>query len=236
MKLISAVLAIITIILIPAQNYLHFALLVLWLIIIIHKSHKSIGFYMMRIAAIYPMIFFMTFLLPFTKSDTAVNTDILFSIGSINIYQYGINMFLDINIRSILIFTCSLVTIHETSLDSTLKVLSTMRIPKWIEAIIIYMQRFIHLIGSEFNRIHMAFTARAFNMNFFGRIKATGKLSLVYFTRLLERSERSHMAMLSKGFNGTIYTRYNLNWRKADTGTLIFNCAFLSLFLFGWVY
>jgi energy-coupling factor transporter transmembrane protein EcfT len=81
--------------------------------------------------------------------------------------------------------------------------------------------------------MHLAFTARAFNMGLLGKIKSTGKLSIVYFGRLIERSERSYMAMLSRGFNGTIHTRYNLHWRASDTGILIFNFAFLSMFLFG---
>ena len=235
-KLLSVILAIITIILVPAQQYLHFTLLAFWLSLIILISHRSIGFYMVRIIKIYPMIFFMTFLLPFTQTNTDSNFEILFSFGSVNIYRQGINSFFDINIRSILIFTSSLITINETSIGSMLKVLSYMRIPKWIEAIVIYMQRFIYIIASEFNRMHLSFLARSFNMTHISKIKTISKISGVYFSRLIDRSERSHISMLSRGFTGTIYTRNKLSWRNVDSGILIFNFAFLSLFLFRWIY
>lgn len=177
----------------------------------------------------------MTVMLPFTQYNANTNVEILLSYGSIHIYKQGINAFIDINIRSILIFSCSLITIKETSLGSMLKALSTLGIPKWIEAIIIYMQRFIYIISSEFQRMHLSFSARSFNMNLFKKIKTIAKISGVYFSRLIDRSERSHLAMLSRGFTGTIYTRNELYWRSTDSLILISNLGFLTLLLFGWI-
>lgn len=233
-KLISMILAIIAIIMIQSEDYNRFTFFFAWLTSIIFLSHKSFGFYLKRILQIYPMIFFMTILLPFTRTNISQDLEIVYSLYSINIYHDGIITFFDINIRSILIFTSSLILISETSLTAMLKTLSVLHIPKWIEAILIYMHRFIHLIASEFSRMHLAFSARSFNMSIFDKTKAIAKMSGVYFSRLIDRSERSHIAMISRGFTGEIYTWYQLKWRGIDTGIVLFNFAFLSILIFGW--
>lgn len=235
-KLLSVIFIICGIVVIPAGEYINFSMLSLWLFIIILLSHRSLIFYLKSILRIYPMIFFMTMILPFTRTNPDEPAKILYSLGSIDVYQNGLLSFLDINIRSILIFTSSLIVINETPFSAMLKTLSVLRIPKWIEAILIYMQRFMHLIAIEFSRMHLAFAARSFNMSLFDKIKTIAKISGVYLSRLIDRSERSHIAMISRGFNGEIYTRYQLNWHWLDTSVLLFNLLLVMLItIFHWI-
>lgn len=234
-KLISFLLAIISTILVPYHSYIEFIVILLWLSSIVLFSHKSFWFYIKNLMKIYPMIFFMTFLLPFTQSNSLGVEKILFKIDSIHIYLDGVFAFIDLNIRSILIFTSSLILISETPIVAILKTLTFMHVPKWIEATVIYMQRFIHIIGLEFNRMHLAFAARSFNMSFFDKTKAIAKMSSIYFIRLIDRSERLHLAMISRGFNGEIYTRYELNWRFIDTVIVVFNIILFSILNLGWI-
>ena len=180
------------------------------------------------------MILFITIMLPFSKSYAGQETQILYSLGTLNIYRSGIMTFIDLNIRSVLIFMSSLILISETSLRSFLRMLAVLRIPKWIEAVIIYMQRFLHLIMLEFNRIHLALTARAFNMNLWAKMKTAAKISGVYLGRLIDRSERSHIAMISRGFSGEIYTRFRLDWQKSDTFILSVNTVYFITILSIW--
>ena len=234
-KLLSVLLAIVAIILIPSQGYIQFTAILLWLFFIVLLSHQSFSLYIKNVIKIYPMIFFMTFLLPFTHSNIQQIREILYTLGSINIYRDGLIAFIDLNIRSILIFTSSLIFITETPISGLLKTLTFIHIPKWIEAIVIYMQRFIHIIGSEYNRMHLAFSARSFKMSFFAKTKTMANMSTVYFSRLIDRSERLHLAMISRGFNGEIYTRYQLNWRVIDTVVIVFNFILFLMLTVGWI-
>ncbi|MEJ2543097.1 MAG: energy-coupling factor transporter transmembrane component T [Calditrichaceae bacterium] len=220
-KLFSAFLIVLLGILVPSQYYLGFAFIFTWLFIIILFSHRSLGFYAKSILKIYPMIFFMTLPLPFHYSGSG--NDILFSLNSITVFYSGLYNFFDLNLRSILIFTTSLVFVTETPIRAILKTLTILHVPKWIEAIVIYMQRFINIIGAEFHRMHLAFAARSFNMSLPAKIKAVAKMSGTYLSRLIDRSERSHLAMISRGFNGEIYTRYQVNFRIIDTMIVFFH-------------
>jgi cobalt/nickel transport system permease protein len=233
-KSVSVLLAVITIIALPAENYLKFIPISFWLLVMIILGHKSSYYYAKRLIQVYPMILFITIMLPFSKSYAGQETQILYSLGTLNIYRSGIMTFIDLNIRSVLIFMSSLILISETSLRSFLRMLAVLRIPKWIEAVIIYMQRFLHLITLEFNRIHLALTARAFNMNLWAKMKTAAKISGVYLGRLIDRSERSHIAMISRGFSGEIYTRFRLDWQKSDTFILSVNTVYFITILSIW--
>jgi len=234
-KLISFLLAIINIIIIPSQSFIQYTIISLCLFLIILLSHQPLNYYIKNVLKIYPMIFFVTFLIPFNQSIVLDVKEILYTIGSVNLYRDGIIVFINLNIRSILIFTSSLILISETPINALLKALMTLHIPKWFEAVVIYMQRFMHILGSEFHRMHLAFAARSFNMSFISKTRAIAKMSGVYFSRLLDRSERSHLAMVSRGFNGEIYTRYQLHWRFIDTIIVALNLILFSILIFGWI-
>ena len=234
-KIITAFLVILVILAIPFGSFLKFLLVFNWLTIIFLFSHHSIGYYIKRILAIYPMVFFMTFLLPFRNPGTNSQIDIWYKIGTLSIYYQGIQSFLDVNIRSILIYSTSLIFINETSVRGILKTLTSLHMPKWIEAIVIYMQRFMLIISSEFTRMHLAFSARSFGMNWPRKSLSVAKMSGVYFSRLIDRSERLHQAMIARGFNGEIYTRFKLKWKTMDTVFLFTNLLFFCLLLSEWI-
>ena len=235
-KLLSGLLLILSGVLIPSGHFLEFTLIYAWVFLITLFSHQTLWFILKSILKIYPMIFFLTFLLPFNSINSGHNVDILFSLKSIHIYYSGINNFIDLNLRSILIFSSSLIVITETPIRAILKTLTILHIPKWVEAIVIYMQRFIIIISIEFHRMHLAFAARSFNMSLFAKTKAVAKMSGIYFSRLIDRSERSHLAMISRGFYGEIYTRYQLSWRFIDSVVVFVHLTVFTLFILGWYY
>jgi len=181
-------------------------------------------------------IFFMTFLLPFNQTNLSQDADIIYSIKFLTIYQSGIQSFIDLNVRSILIFTSSLIIITETPVRAILKTLTILHVPKWIEAIVIYMQRFIFIIASEYRRMHLSFEARSFNISLAAKAKAVAKMSGVYFSRLIDRSERLHLAMISRGFKGEIYTRYKLNWRFIDLVIVFVHLVICLLLIYRWYF
>lgn len=57
---------------------------------------------------------------------------------------------------------------------------------------------------------------------------ATGLVG-VLFTRSLEQAERTYMAMLARGYDGTIRLTRTLHWRWADSGFVMAVAAYLVL-------
>jgi cobalt/nickel transport system permease protein len=77
-------------------------------------------------------------------------------------------------------------------------------VPHVLVATLQLMERFIHVLGEELGRIRTARRARSFRpWSDWSWTLLTGMIS-VLLLRSLERSERVHAAMISRGWDGTM--------------------------------
>lgn len=188
-------------------------------IIMIIFSGYSIKYYVRKILKIYPMIFFTTFLLPFinTNQIPSVDDTILIDVGLISVYKSGLVRFLNFNIKSILILSSTFVLTMTTPYNLLLKGMESIKVPEWLLSIVTYMFRLIYLLAAELEKIHMAFTSRHIALSYFARIKIFAKIIAVYFTRIIEHSERIYLAMISRGFSGQFPVHEELSWHLYDS-------------------
>jgi cobalt/nickel transport system permease protein len=200
------------------------------LFVLIQFSGSSLSYYAARILTTYPMIFFVTFLLPFT--DPAQSGDIIVSFFRKKIYQSGLDSFIVINLKMLLIFAASLLVIKTSDTFRLLKSLERLKLPLWIISVLTYMHRLFYLLSAEQNRMQMAFTARYRYLPFLKRIKVLSGITIVYLTRIVERSDRTYLAMLSKGFNGKMPNGKNLSWKVSDSLFCIGFIIYFGLMLY----
>jgi|GEM_PF-5819093 len=215
------------ILIVPRSAYAYFMAIALWIILQVVLTGGSLTILFIRLLKIYPMIFLMTIMLPFLSPTERHAGDILLSLGKVHIYKQGLMVFADINIRSILLFSASMLLLSASSYTRLMQGLNAWRFPKWIAAIMIYMYRFIFIIAEEFRRMHKAYQSRHLALSFRQKVLSLGKISGVYLTRIVARSERIFMAMLAKGFNGHYPVMFSLNWHKRDSLSLALNTLFI---------
>jgi len=181
--------------------------------------------YIKRLLAIYPMIFFVTIMLPLT--DTSNTGEIFISILGTKIYKTGLDSFIILNIKMLFIFALSLLITKICGTFRLLKSLESLNFPVWIISILLYMRHLFYLLSSEQSRIQTAFHARYRYLPIIKRINVLRGISIVFLTRTIERSDRIYTAMLSKGFSGKIPNTIKTNWRISDT---LFSCGFVLYF------
>jgi len=79
-----------------------------------------------------------------------------------------------------------------------------LRVPPLLTAIIGVMWRYLHVLGEDVRRMRIAREARGYQGRWLWQAGAVAAGLAALFIRSLERGERVHLAMVSRGFRGTM--------------------------------
>ncbi len=189
-------------------------------------SRVSLPHYASKLLKIYPMIFFITFLLPFLP----VSGEQAVTLGPLKIYPTGLNKFLVINTKSVFSIWISIIMTTTTEFNQFLKGMETLRFPTLVILILSFMYRFIFLLIDEAERMLMAFQSRYVHLSVLTRLKYLAQEIGVLFIRTFERSERVYQAMEARGFQGKIYSLSHFRWKGLDSAVLVlFSVALILL-------
>jgi cobalt/nickel transport system permease protein len=153
-----------------------------------------------------------------------IDQDILLHIGSIGI-SGGWVSFSSILIRCLLTVTSALILIASTGFDTLCAALQKLGVPRPFVVQLMFLYRYIFVLMDEAARMVRAISLRSFNsgaMHFRIFVPMMGHLLL----RTLDRSQRIHLAMKCRGFDGHIRVIRFMKIRSADiffaTGCLTF--------------
>ncbi len=84
--------------------------------------------------------------------------------------------------------------------------LSRLGVPALLTSILVLMIRYIDVLAAEANRMRMARLSRGDSPRTLHQAGAIAKSAGALFLRSYERGERVHLAMLSRGYDGTVPT------------------------------
>lgn len=79
-----------------------------------------------------------------------------------------------------------------------------LRAPRLLLAIVSFMWRYLHVLGDEASRMKTAREARGYSPSWIWQAASSGPLIATLFVRALDRGERVYLAMLSRGYAGSI--------------------------------
>lgn len=79
-----------------------------------------------------------------------------------------------------------------------------LRVPRVLTAIAGFMVRYLDVIVGEADRLRIARLSRADDPRWIGQARAVAATGGTLFVRTYERGERVHLAMLSRGWDGTM--------------------------------
>jgi len=91
-----------------------------------------------------------------------------------------------------------------TQIPQLLKGLARLRFPAVMTAIMGFMVRYLDVIVGEWNRMWVALRSRGYQPRSLRRVRVLAEASGTLFVRSYERGERVHLAMLSRGYTGTM--------------------------------
>ncbi len=228
-KMLFTFFIIISALLLDISNFLYIIIFIGFLLIMTLFSGYPFSFFMRKLLKIYPMIFMITFLLPF--QSYAAQTDIMFTINRFHIYKSGLMRFTAINLKYIVIILSTLILTTTTPFSRLIKGLESVRLPGWFLAILTFMSRLIFLLEEEVGKMHSAFQSRYISLPYYLKAKILAQMSGIYFVRVVERSERSYSAMISRGFSGQCPSSVELNWQLKDSLLTVSGFIFIIIIL-----
>jgi cobalt/nickel transport system permease protein len=122
-------------------------------------------------------------------------------------------------IRAALTVAAALILVACIGIHRLCAALDHMGVPRVLTTQLLFMHRYILVLAGELGRMNLARelrsqSSKAMPLSVYGAL--LGHLLL----RTLERAQRIHQAMLSRGFDGHLPVRQTLSWQLVDTAFL----------------
>ncbi len=94
--------------------------------------------------------------------------------------------------------------------------LARLRLPGQLVQILSFMIRYLAVVGDDLHRMRIARESRGFEARHLGHAKVVARGAGALFIRTYERGERVHLAMLSRGYTGSMPVRGSVAAGRGD--------------------
>lgn len=152
----------------------------------------------------------------------------LLHIGSIAVSGGWVSFF-SILLRFSLTVSAMLILIATTGFNAVCMAMVKLGMPKIFAVQLLMLYRYIFVLVDEGLRMYQARTLRSFKNSTMG-MKSYTHMAGQLLLRTLDRAQRIHLAMLCRGFDGTIRIRQTLHITRQDC-VFLFGCAVMLLLM-----
>lgn len=167
-----------------------------------------------------PFVFFLAVFNPILDRSAVMH------LGGVAI-SGGLVSFASIMVKYVLTVSAGLTLVACTGFDSICSALTRMGVPSAFAVQLLFVYRYIFVLGEEAARMSRARALRSFGDRGMG-IGVYASMLGQLLIRTMDRAQRIHLAMLCRGFDGEI--RHVLP-SKARFGDLIFLAGWIGLFI-----
>jgi cobalt/nickel transport system permease protein len=181
----------------PRTSPLPFAVDAVVVVVMLALAGYTVTQVLGRAVILVPFVAF-AFFLPFLSSGEQVD------VAGVAVSREGMVAAGVILAKASLGFGASLVLAGTTPIPEIIRGLGRLRLPAALVAIISFMFRYLDLIIDELDRIRTAMVSRAHDPRWLWQARPLASAAGAMFVRSYERGERVHVAMLARGFDGTM--------------------------------
>lgn len=129
-------------------------------------------------------------------------------------------------LRVILTVSAALVLLATTGIHPLCRALNALGCPRVLTVQVLLLYRYLFVLVEQSARIRMA---RGLRLGQRPTLAEAGTLLGQLLLRAIDRAGRIHLAMRSRGFDGTFRLARELRWIRRDT---LFLCSWLVIFIF----
>jgi cobalt/nickel transport system permease protein len=199
----------------PLQAWPAFAACAVALAAIAAVAHVSPRILWSRVRVILPLVVFVAAFVPFVRGGPEVQ------VGPVGLSEAGLATFAVVTVKAAIGALGAVLLGATTSFPDVLHGLERLRAPRLLTLIASFMYRYVFVIADEARRMRSALAARAFRPRHLGQVAALGRMVTALFLRSYERGERVYVAMLARGYAGTMPRFSALSFGRADTVFLV---------------
>ena len=167
------------------------------LVVVVAVSTVQPSYLLRRMVVEVPFVVF-ALLMPFIS--TGPRTDVL----GVEVSQHGLTAGLALLVKGTLGVLASLTLAATTEPRHLLAGLERLRVPSMLVQIMGFMIRYLEVVTAEMTRMRIAREARGFDARNVRHWPILARSAGALFIRSFERGERVHLAMLSRGYTGTL--------------------------------
>jgi len=187
----------------PPTSFLLFALLTFALISIGLLARLPLGHLAKKVLIILPFLLVVAISIPFMKKD-GVGGGYSLGIGGLSVSQSGLWILWNVIVKSSLgVFSVILLS-STTSFPQLIKGMERLGSPKIFTILASFMYRYSFILIDEMQRMKRARDSRCFGGRWFWQLRVIGHMVGTLFLRSFHRGERVYLAMLSRGYQGTM--------------------------------
>jgi cobalt/nickel transport system permease protein len=164
----------------------------------------------LRARLILPLVVVVAAFLPFVRGGPAIE------VGPLSLSEAGVATFAAVTAKALIGTVSAVLLAATTSFPEVLHALERMRAPRLLVVIAAFMYRYVFVIADEARRMRAALAARAYRPRHLGQVATLGRMVTALFLRSYERGERVYLAMLARGYAGTMPRLGVLAFRRSD--------------------
>ncbi|MFR9752453.1 cobalt ECF transporter T component CbiQ [Nocardia sp. 004] len=196
-KIVCAVLTVFAVVATPRELFWPFAAYGIGLVVVWRMARIPLRWIAPRLMIELPFVV-LAVLLPFAAGEP--RTTLL----GVSLSTNGLYAAWGIIAKGTIGVGISLTVAATTSVRELPAGLSRLRVPGMVVTIMVLMLRYVDVIADEAARMRLARISRGDDPRMIHQIGAIGRGVGSLFLRSYERGERVHLAMLSRGFTGTV--------------------------------
>ena len=187
----------------PPHSIGLFVILALGLVVITLAARLPLFHLVRKLLVILPFLLVITASIPFMKEDT-VGGGYNLGLGGLSLSRSGLWILWNVLIKSCLSVFSIILLYSTTTFPQLMKGLERLGLPKVFTVLLSFMHRYSFLLVDEVHRMKRARDSRSFGKRWFWQLKTLGHMIGTLFLRSFHRAERVYLAMLSRGYHGTV--------------------------------
>lgn len=184
----------------PATEVWAFGLYAAVLLFLVGLSRLPLSFLLRRAALILPVVAVVVLFLPFLHHGGREFQ----VVGGLTISEAGLMLTWNVLVKALLGMVSMMVLALTTSFAELVAGLDGLRTPRIFTLIVSFMYRYSFVFMEEFRRMRRAMEARNYRGRWLWDAGIVGHVISSLFLRSYERGERVYVAMLSRGYDGSM--------------------------------
>jgi cobalt/nickel transport system permease protein len=164
-----------------------------------------------RARVVLPLVLFVAAFVPFVRTGGVTH-----DVGPVSVSDDGLATLAAVAAEATIGTVSAVLLGATTSFPAVLRGLAALRVPRLFTLIAASMYRYLFVIVEEAGRMRTALAARAYRPRHALQAGPVGNAVTALFLRTYGRGERVHMAMLARGYHGTMHSLEPLSFRAAD--------------------
>ena len=164
-----------------------------------------------RVRVVLPLVLLVGALVPFVRAGGDA-----YELGPLTVHEAGLAIFAAVAAKTLIGTTSAALLTATTPFPAVLRGLERLRVPRLLVMIAAFMYRYLFVIAEELGRMRWALLARGYRPRHALHVGPLGRVATAMFLRTYSRGERVYLAMLARGYRGTMPQRAPLSLGRAD--------------------